>query len=94
METLNPVELAAQMIAVFVSNNSVPRNELPALIQAVHGTLAGLANGSGCEFAANNDPSLSSIYVVDNACQMNACLEPAAGASRDPVGRTYSVANS
>jgi predicted transcriptional regulator len=47
METLDPVELAAQMVVAFVSNNSVPRSELPALIQAVHGALAGLANGSG-----------------------------------------------
>ena len=46
MGTLVPVELAAQMIAAFVANNSVPRSELPALIQAVHGTVTRLADGS------------------------------------------------
>ena len=45
METLDPVELAAQTVAAFVSNNSVPRGELPALIEAVYGTLARLTNG-------------------------------------------------
>ena len=36
MATSSPVELAAEMVAAFVSNNPLPKGELPALIQAVH----------------------------------------------------------
>jgi predicted transcriptional regulator len=47
MRTISPVELAAELVPAFVSNNSVTRGELPALIQAVHATLARLAIGPG-----------------------------------------------
>src|SRR4051812_27417275 len=40
------VELAADIIAAYVSNNSVPVAELPALIGHVHAALNGLANGA------------------------------------------------
>ena len=45
MGTLSPIELAAEMVAAFVSNNSVPTSELPALIHAVHTAVARLAQG-------------------------------------------------
>ena len=45
MGTLSPIELAAEMVAAFVSNNSVPTSELPALIYAVHTAVARLAVG-------------------------------------------------
>ena len=45
MGTLRPIELAAEMVAAFVSNNSVPTSELPALIHAVHTAVARLAVG-------------------------------------------------
>ena len=45
MGTLSPIELAAEMVAAFVSNNSVPTSELPALIHAVHTAVARLAVG-------------------------------------------------
>ena len=37
------LEIAAEVVAAFVSNNPVPRGELPALIQTIHDTLAGLS---------------------------------------------------
>jgi predicted transcriptional regulator len=37
------LELAAEVVAAFVSNNPLPRGELPALIQTIHDTLAGLS---------------------------------------------------
>ena len=40
------VELAADIIAAYVSNNSVPVAELPALIGYVRAALNGLANGA------------------------------------------------
>ncbi len=45
MGTLSPIELATEMVAAFVSNNSVPTSELPALIHAVHAAVARLAVG-------------------------------------------------
>lgn len=36
MATFNPVELAAEIVAAFVSYNPVPKSELPSLIEAVH----------------------------------------------------------
>ena len=45
MGTLSPIELAAEMVAAFVSNNSMPTSELPALIHAVHAAVARLAVG-------------------------------------------------
>ncbi len=45
MGTLSPIELAAEMVAAFVSNNSLPTSELPGLIHAVHTVVARLAVG-------------------------------------------------
>ena len=39
------LEMAAEVVAAFVSNNPLPRGELPALIQAIHDTLAELSAG-------------------------------------------------
>ncbi|WP_336490516.1 MucR family transcriptional regulator [Methylobacterium nigriterrae] len=40
------IELAADIVSAYVSNNPVPVAELPALIGNVHAALNGLANGS------------------------------------------------
>ena len=45
MAKLNSVELAAEMVAAFVSNNPLPKSELPALIHAVHSAVERLAAG-------------------------------------------------
>ena len=45
MSGSNPIELAAGVVAAFVSNNSLPVGELPALIQAVHTSVKRLAEG-------------------------------------------------
>jgi len=43
MAKLNPVELAAEIVAAFVSNNPLPKSELPALIGEVHSAVERLA---------------------------------------------------
>jgi predicted transcriptional regulator len=43
--TSDPIELAAEIVSAFVSNNSIPMGELLALIEAVHGAVKGLASG-------------------------------------------------
>ena len=45
MSGSNPIELAACIVGAFVSNNSLPVGELPALIQAVHTSVKRLAEG-------------------------------------------------
>ena len=42
----NYIELAADIVSAFVSNNSVPAAELPALIGSVHQALNTLTNGA------------------------------------------------
>ena len=42
---MNPVQLAAEIVAAFVSNNPLPKSELPALIHAVHSAVERLAAG-------------------------------------------------
>src|SRR5215207_708343 len=42
----NTIELAADIVSAFVSNNSVPVTELPALIGSVHDALNQVAHGS------------------------------------------------
>jgi predicted transcriptional regulator len=42
----NPIELAAEIVTAFVSNNSVPRSELSALFETVHTAVRRLADGT------------------------------------------------
>ena len=39
------LEMAAEVVAAFVSNNPLPKGELPALIQTIHNALTGLSVG-------------------------------------------------
>ena len=39
------LEMAAKVVAAFVSNNPLPKGELPALIQTIHDALTGLSVG-------------------------------------------------
>jgi predicted transcriptional regulator len=43
MAKSNPIELAAEIVAAFVSNNPLPKSDLPALIQAMHSAVERLA---------------------------------------------------
>jgi predicted transcriptional regulator len=43
------IELTADVISAYVSNNPVPVSELPSLIAQVHQSLVGLTNGSATE---------------------------------------------
>ncbi len=42
MGASSPIELAAEVVAVFVANNPLPKSELPALIHALHATVTRL----------------------------------------------------
>jgi predicted transcriptional regulator len=43
--SLDTLDLAAKLVASFVSNNSLPTSELPALIQTIHAALTRLKEG-------------------------------------------------
>jgi|SRR5208337_965039 len=45
MATPDSVELAAEVVAAYVANNPLPRNELPALIEAIKLAIEGLGSG-------------------------------------------------
>jgi predicted transcriptional regulator len=45
-DPLASIEYASNIVAAFVSNNSIPASELPALVQAVHAALFRLSSGT------------------------------------------------
>lgn len=45
-ETLNYIELAAEIVSAYVSNNSVPASDLPALLSDVHSALMRVSTGA------------------------------------------------
>ena len=57
----NYIELAADIVSAFVSNNSVPTAELPALIGSVHQALNTLANGSAQQ--AVEEPKAPAVSI-------------------------------
>ena len=44
-ESSNPVDLAAEVVSAFVTHNSLPSADLPALIESVHAGLVKIAKG-------------------------------------------------
>jgi predicted transcriptional regulator len=57
MENSQPIELATEIVAAFVSNNSVPRSELSALFETVHAAVKRLADGVAVAPAVIESPA-------------------------------------
>ena len=57
MEKSHPTEMAAEIVAAFVSNNSVPRSELSALLETVHAAVKRLAEGGALAPAVIEPPA-------------------------------------
>ncbi|WP_246686389.1 MULTISPECIES: MucR family transcriptional regulator [unclassified Methylobacterium] len=55
------MELAADLVAAYVSNNNVPVAELPNVIASVHAAFAGLANPTSAEPAGPEKPTPAQI---------------------------------
>ena len=68
MDTSNPIELTAEIVAAFVSNNPLPKGELPSLIHAVH--MAVVRLGAGPESAQ------SQIEVKEPAVPIRKSITP------------------
>jgi predicted transcriptional regulator len=60
-EASKSIELAADIVAAFVANNSLPIGELPALIHSVHAALVGVVGGSATPAPAveKKEPAVS-----------------------------------
>jgi predicted transcriptional regulator len=69
-DTHNFIELAADIVSAYVSNNSVPAAELPALINDVHAALTRVGTGSievvaePLKPAVNPKKSIMPDYIV------------------------------
>lgn len=57
----NIIELAADLVAAYVSNNNVPVSDLPGVIASVHAALAGLTNGAPAEPAGPEKATAAQI---------------------------------
>jgi predicted transcriptional regulator len=55
--TSDPLELAIEIMAAFVANNSVARAELPALLEALHAAVKRLADGRDVGPAVTDQPA-------------------------------------
>ncbi len=54
----NYIELAADIVSAFVSNNSVPATDLPALISSVHSALQNVGNPAQTQPAEKPTPAV------------------------------------
>ncbi len=68
--TQSYIELAADIVSAYVSNNSVPASELPALISDVHSALTRVSAGAGVVSTDAPRPavpmkkSITSDYII------------------------------
>jgi predicted transcriptional regulator len=60
--TPNTIELAAEIVSAFVSNNPVPAAQLPALISNIHDALTKVASGSAQPPAAE-EPKAPAVPI-------------------------------
>ncbi len=71
MSKVNYIELAADIVSAYVSNNSVPTSELPALIGDIHAALMRVSTGAPVPVvveaqkpAISPKKSISSDYLI------------------------------
>ena len=67
------IELAADIVSAYVSNNSVPASELPALIAQIHGALSNLGGAMPQEPVEPQKPAISVKKSI--AADYIVCLE-------------------
>src|SRR6185503_7385472 len=53
------LKLATEIVAAYVSNNSVAVSELPGMIKSVHTTLGGLSVSGGAEMTTAQKPAVN-----------------------------------
>jgi predicted transcriptional regulator len=71
--TSNYIELAADIVSAYVSNNSVPAGELPSLINDVHAALLRVTSGTVAPVVETPKPAVPAKKSVTN--DFIVCLE-------------------
>ena len=59
----NSIELAAEVVAAYVSNNPLPKGDLPELIFAVHSSLARLGSESELALLPQSDAQTPAVPI-------------------------------
>ena len=72
-ESNNHVELAAEIVSAYVSNNSVPASELPALLNDVHAAIVRVASGVVAAVPEAAKPAIAPKKSITN--DYIVCLE-------------------
>lgn len=72
-ESDNYVELAAEIVSAYVSNNSVPATELAALLADIHGAIVRVATGTVVAPPEAVKPAVSPKKSITN--EFIVCLE-------------------
>jgi predicted transcriptional regulator len=72
-ETMNYIELAAEIVSAYVSNNSVPATDLPALLNDVHSALMRVSNGAAVAAPEAAKPAVPPKKSITN--EYIICLE-------------------
>jgi predicted transcriptional regulator len=72
-ESNNHVELAAEIISAYVSNNSVPASELPALLSDVHAAIVRVVSGAVVAVPEPVKPAIAPKKSITN--EYIVCLE-------------------
>ena len=75
------VALASDIVAAYISNNSVPTSELPSLIQGIHAALTRLASGAA-------EPAPEEIHEKPTPAQIRKSATPG-GLVSFLDGKTY-----
>jgi predicted transcriptional regulator len=53
------IKYASDIVAAYVSNNSLPIAEIPGMIKSIHATLGGLAGGAANDVANTQKPAVA-----------------------------------
>src|SRR5271154_710892 len=61
--TSDPIELATEIMAAYVANNSVPRADLPALFEGLHAALKRLPDGGEVSSPVDIDPPAPAVSI-------------------------------
>jgi len=73
MNSINNIELAANIVSAYVSNNSVPAGELPGLIHEVYSALTRVGSGTAVIPSEPPKPAVSVRKSITNDYLV--CLE-------------------
>src|SRR6202035_2941643 len=72
-DTLNHIELAAEIVSAYVSNNSVPASDLPTLLGDVHAAIVRVSTGTAIVVPEVAKPAIAPKKSITN--DYIVCLE-------------------